>query len=1109
MRPRTQSLQFPPVSRLWLGLCLSALAWGQASSSINGTVTDPSGAQVPGANITLREVETNLSRTTVSNTDGLYLLGSLRPTRYTLKVEAAGFKTFTQTGISLLANDTVTINLRLELGSVGESITVEVSVVQVDTTTATLKQVVDSARIMELPLNGRNAAQLTTLVAGAVLGPANQADQGVTKTFPAAVTATVNGTRTNQTSFMLDGVPNAELIANVNLPFPMPDALQEFSVQTSNYNAEFGQSAGGVVNIVTKSGTNSFHGDVFGYLRNAAFNARNFFSIKRDPLKRGQYGGAVGGPVIRDKAFFFFGYQGTRIRSQTGGLSAFVPTLANQSGDFSALLSASNPNNPQSSAIALKDPATGQPFPNNQIPVSRLDPAALNVAKNWLPQSAGKGSIFYSEPLAQNFQEFTLKGDYNLSDNDRLMVRYFRDTFAQLPQLVNNNMLTYYDSSSIHVTSAVIQETHIFGPSTLNDFRFGTVVEPDTRHPPLNAPQLSTFGVQNIYPCSVPTLGSFSVSGYFSLGSPQANGLARFPKAAFTWSDSLRYQRGRHSFAFGGAFERDRLDEDTEYTMAPSITFSGDSTGSAMADLMIGGMRTFSQGNGTVEHNRRNLFSLYAQDAFKINARLTMNYGLRWEPSLPWHDVYQTAEIFNPALFAQGVKSVVYSNAPPGMLFPGDPGVPSDGRRGQWNVLAPRVGFAYDVSGDGKTSIRAGLGMFYDSRVSGFNTNHMSQSSPFTIAVTLTSPQGPFSNPYLGITNYYPAPLPNPKNVPFPSPVTVSSFDPGLQLKAPVVYNGNLTIEHEIASNWLVRVAYVGSHSTHININAQTNPSVYIPGSTLSTNARRVYQGYGSILTTYPGGNSHYNSLQLSLQKRLSRGFTILANYTWSKTLDNMPANIDASSLASGTSYVIPTTMTNYESLDHGPSDFNRAHVGVVSYVWQLPGPKKTNPLLNAIAGGWQLNGIFSAQTGLPFTVQAGTDRSLSGVGLDRAVAVDGQATYTSGACANVSPCLNFLNAQAFAVPALGTFGNVGKGALTGPGLFNWDMAVGKRFPIKERATVQFRAECFNSLNHTNPLIAAASIQAPATWSLSAAGFGTLRSAADPRIIQMALKVTF
>ena len=1076
---------------------LPITVWAQGLATVSGSVTDPSGAAVPGARITITEVETKVSRTTVSTLEGLYTLSALRPTEYTLSAEAPAFKSSTQTGITLQANDSATIPIRLEIGQTNDSVTVDAAALQVDTASSTLKQVVDSQRIIELPLNGRNAATLTTLVTGAVIAPSNDADEGITKTFPVAVTVSINGTRANQTSYSLDGVPNTDFLSNINLPFPMPDALQEFSVQTSNYGAEYGQNVGGVVNLVTRSGANEFHGSLFEYVRNADFNARNSFAIARDPLKRNQFGGSLGGPVIRNKIFFFGGYQGTRIHSENSGLTSTVPTDANLTGDFSAALSATNPNNPQGKVVQIKSPA-GVNYPGNIIPASQLDPAALKLADTWLPRAGGNGIIRYSTPIIQNLNEFTAKGDYNISSSDRLSLRYFFDSFDTPGSLSPANLLTYADITRYGFHNAAIEETHIAGANIVNDFRFGFLYESDLRGPPANSPSVNQFGV-NITQAAVPAIEGINVSGFFNFGSfPQG----QFPRAGFSWADTLRIVKGRHTMAFGGSFERDRLNEFTATNSNGVFAFSGNTTGSALADFMIGKMGTFTQGNGYVQANRYNLFSIFATDTFKVNSRLTLNYGLRWEPSLPWHDLYHEAEVFDPSAYAAGRRSTVYPNAPIGELFSGDVGIPVDGRKASWNNYSARLGFAYDPFGDGKTSIRGAIGNFYDSRVPGFANNRQSQATPFSLAVTLTNPTSTFSNPYAGYTNPFPAPLPPPHTTVFPAPVLVYSWAPNDRL-GQVTYNANLTIERQLAANWLARAAYVGSRSNHIEVNVQLNPAVYSPGvTTATTDARRVYPGFSTIPLASSAGNSWYNSLQLSLEKRLSQNFTVTVNYTWSKNLDNIPLGEDTVTPTVGATFTMPPTIHDYQSLDRGPADSNHASVLSSSYVWHLPALAKVNPFLREVAGRWDLNGILTAQTGGPLTITAGSDRSLTGINADKGVLVPGQDLNLSGACATTVACQNFLNPAAFAIPALGTFGNMAKGTLTGPGRWNWDFSTSKQFQITERLRLQFRGDLFNILNHPNP-------GNPATSLSSGSGFGQIRTVSDPRIAQLALKLLF
>jgi carboxypeptidase family protein len=448
----------------------SICSFGQGLGEFVGTVTDPTGGAVAGAKVTVTETGTGFSRTTATTAEGFYTFPSLRPAEYSLSVEAPGFRNFHQSGIVLAADQKANVNVKLDLGATSETVSVVAESIQVDTSTATMKQVVDEKRIVELPLNGRNAATLTLLVPGAVTAPSAGADQGQTKTFPGAVTISTNGSRNSQISYRLDGGNNVDEYTNVNAPFPFPDAVQEFSVQTSNYNAEYGQNAGGVVNIITKSGTNQLHGDAFGFLRNAVFNARNFFASSRDQLKRAQFGGVIGGPVYipgvyngKDRTFFFFGYQGTTIRNLQGAQSAFVPTPANLAGDFSALLDAANPANPLKRVTTVLDPLNGQAFPGNRIPTNRFDPAAIAVTK-YLPQAVGDGSVFWAKPIVQNFNEEVARVDHSFNASDRLTGRYYAAKFYNQGIYNPQNILTYTDQANILSQNALIQETHVFRP---------------------------------------------------------------------------------------------------------------------------------------------------------------------------------------------------------------------------------------------------------------------------------------------------------------------------------------------------------------------------------------------------------------------------------------------------------------------------------------------------------------------------------------------------------------------------------------------------------------------------------------------------------------------
>ncbi len=1068
----------------------------QGFGKIVGAVSDPQGLGVPGAKVTVTEAGTGLRTTTTTGQEGLYTVPALRPTEYNFSVSADGFKTYTQTGVTLRADEVVTVNATLQLGAATEKVTVSADAAQVDTATSTLGQVVDTRRVVDLPLNGRNAAQLTVLVAGVLPAPNDSADQGQTKTFPVVVTVSANGSRANVTNYMLDGGNNVDEYTNVNLPFPFPDALQEFSVETSNYSAQYGQNAGGVVNVVTKSGSNELHGDAFEYVRNREFNARNFFARTVDPLKRNQFGVTLGGPVTiprlykgRDRTFFFFGYQGTILREMLGAQSAFVPTPANLQGIFSS---------------AVVDPKTGLPFPGNQIPTTRFDPASVAFAKD-LPtaSAAANGQIYYQKPVRQNFNEEVARVDHLIGSNDRLTARYYRNRFYNVGILDTTNLLTFTDEAKNLVQNGLVSETHTFSPRVVNVFTLNYAREADQRGAPSGSPSVADFGV-NIWQPPDKALQSINVSGFFSIGD---NPKARFTRNNWSLNNDLHWVRGNHTMAFGVHAEISRMDIDSQFQEPGAFTFTADTTNNAVASFMLGYLRTLTQGSGQFFNNRDEFLGLYATDSYRVSKRFTLNYGLRWEPFFPWRELKNRITQFSPAAYYAHQVSTVYTNAPPGLLFPGDAGVPEHGVRANYRDFAPRVGFAWDATGDGKTSIRGGAGMFYDTRMMAGFMNAVTTNTPFSPTVTITTPQGPFSNPYQGITNPFPTPVPIPKNVAFPLPVIVVSLDPSGNYQVPVIYNWNLTVERQLASDWMVHLSYVGSHTNHLATSLQLNPAIFTPGSTLSTDQRRIFQSFSGITLDSQSVNGNYDSLQAGFEKRLSRGFTILANYTWAKSLDNLPYQQSVTGPgpnAPGTTY--PWYFPKADALDYGRSDFDRRQRIVVSYVWQLPTLHSAGKAVRAILGDWQFNGVFQAQTGDPLTVKSGKDQSLTGIGGDRAV-LAGPA-LGPGACSS-APCVNYLNpasllqppAASVASPYILSFGNFGKGAISGPGLMTWDVGLFRTMVIRERLSLQLRCEFFNVLNRAN-------FADPVT-QISSGGFGSITSAGDPRIGQLALKILF
>jgi hypothetical protein len=1060
----------PYLKLVFAFICTGLLTYAaDPTGTIAGTVVDPSQAAVPGAKITVTALATGLTRNTNSAPDGGYVFPLLPVGLYSVAVEAQGFRRFEQKGVQVQADQSATVPISLQLGSTSETVSVEANAELVETRSGTLSNVVTQQKIIELPLNGRNAAALVLLAPGTADLTAGNArgsgDTQQTATYPGAQSISSNGARADDVNYNLDGGSNQDHYTNVNNPFPNPDALEEFSVQTNSYSAEYGRGAGAIVNVVTKSGTNQLHGSAFEFLRNGDLNARNFFANNHDFLKRNQFGGSLGGPIKKDRLFFFGTYQGTTLRNVSLGNTATVLTDAQRTGNFSSV------------SRQLVDPLNKQPFAGNIIPASRIEPIAAKIL-TYVPTSARADAfINYDLPVRDTENQAMGRVDYNLS-KQRFYGRYFYSGYTRDAVVGNVSLLTATRGFTDRDQSVSFSHTYNLRPTLLNSFIFsynrinGTILS----GAPFSFPSL---GIP-IAASSPPEL-VISVAGYFSINSGHPGA---FNRQNFHFTDSLHWILGHHELAVGGDLMKMKVDLINTFRQNGNYRFRGTGySGDPRADFMLGYVDRFIQGGGEYAQRRGTLGSMFLQDNYRVSSSLVLNLGVRWDPFHPYSDTIGRTECYRP-----GLVSKRFPNAPPGYLYEGDQGCPSGGSDPSYWQFAPRLGFAYNVGGKGKTTVRGGFGLFYQPPfVEAFN--NMVDSAPWSPQVQIFAV--PFANPYANYPNPFPAqfaPFVPPSNVQFIIPPSLAvSYTP--DWKPGRTMSWNLTVEHQLRSDLLVRAGYAASKGTHLGYNSDVNAPLPAPGATTGNESnRRPNQNFQEVVEDISGINSIYNSLQVSLEKRFSHGFNVSANYTYGKSIDQVSYLTDLC----GVNVINPYNARAYRAV----SDFNVPHRFVLNYLWQLPSPK--GGMMKVLLGGWETSGIWNWQSGFPLNITSADDRSLTAVGNDLADEV-GPRSYTSGPLG--ARILQWFNTSSFTSAQLGTFGNAGRNILIGPRTFNIDFSAHKLFTIRERWRLQYRAEFFNFLNHTQ-------LNNPDTAVVDS-NFGRITGARSPRIIQMALKLVF
>src|SRR6266699_1029373 len=924
-------------------------AQGGAVAQISGSVKDQTGAVLPGVEITLTQIGTSATRMTLSNESGAYSLPNLPVGPYKMEATLSGFVTFVQTGIVLQVNSNPAINVVLQVGQVSQTLEIQADVAMVETRSTGVGQVIDNQRVLEMPLNGLNLTDLILLSGAAVVTGGFNGNRN----YPTQAISVAGGSG-GGTAYLLDGADHNDLHNNLNLPLPFPDAMQEFKVETSAVPARYGHHAAAAVNAVTKSGTNELHGDGFWFVRNSIFNARNAFAAQRDSLKRNQFGGTLGGAIVKSKVFFFGGYQGTTLRSDPQTNFTFIPTPDMLNGDFSAAASpACNAN--RQLTLSATDASGRQLFTNNRVDKSLLNPSMVKLS-SYLPGSTDPcGRIQYGFPTKPNDTQAVARVDYQKTEKHTIFARYlFAHYLAPVPPVdpLTNALILTVSGQENRAQSSVLGDTYVIRPNLISSFRATLNLTQNYR---LRPDSFSPFDLGiNLTPL-VPKDIDLSVTNGFSLGGGAAN-RGKWNTTAVQFSEDIDWIHGNHQIAFGGNFVRGIANQyNTQFTNG-TISFNGQQTGLGLGDFLLGRVNTVTQAHGQRDFERSKYISFYVQDTWKATSRLTLDGGVRWEPYLPMQHARGWVNHFERDRFLKGQTSKSFVNAPAGMMFPGDDGYPGNGMNFPNKALfAPRLGLLYDPRGDGKEVIRAAYGIFYDLPPFSYYVR-VSSTAPYGGQLTLTDP--PLPNPWQNFAGGNPFPITLKSDVKFPENAVY--YSQPLHLQNTYVQQWNLSFQKQLGNDWALSMSYLGNKTTHLWFENQANPAVYIPGnctaagrmSACSTTGnldqrRELYltnpdQGkyYSSIVQTDGGGNANYSGALVGIQKRFSNRFSLLGNYTWSHCINDA----DGDQFLDGVDFQDPHNRHG----DRGSCGSDRRHNVNTSLV--LSSPTFRSPVLEKMA---------------------------------------------------------------------------------------------------------------------------------------------------------------
>jgi hypothetical protein len=1114
-----------PSKLLLLLICTATTLYAQdIGGSLRGSVADPSGATVANTKITAINTDTNFARSAISDGKGDYVLVSLPVGHYRLEAKAAGFKKYIQDGITLDVNQAATVRIQLAVGTTTQEIEVKADASMIETTSTNLGQTVGEREVLDLPLNGRHFTQLGLLQPGVVpITPGLVQAGGTTREGQAYA---VNGQRPESNNFLIDGADNFNTVDGGFVLEPPVDAISEFRILTHTAPAEFGHSTGSTTNIVSRSGTNNFHGAAWEFLRNNALDAKSFFPDSAEPLHRNQFGGTFGGPIKKGKTFYFLYYEGVR-NSQGETTIATVPSDAERSGNFGDQCPLNNgtfnsqgicidnvtgtpSQNGQLYSFFVPKGSMPQPFPFNELP--GIDPISQNLLQFYPHANHGTFGFLGTQTFVSNSDQFGVRLDHYLSARDALSFRYSFGQSNQTDPLssAGANVPGFPVGEDQRPQNFVAQETHTFSPMLVGQFRFSFLRNKLLLDEHLNHTDPASLGFTY-----KPTLDSavgppfIQVGGYASIGDP-ITGPRNTYQNSFDYTGSIIWIKGHHQMKFGGGYQYDQINVLQGIATNGFFVFSTFPVNNSFASFLFGQPVFFLQGGGNFSRNLRGqAFHLFAQDTWRITPRITVNYGLRYEVPSPYTEAHNLQNLWIP-----GRQSTVFPSAPAGLLYPGDKGVPRGLIPTQRDAFAPRLGIAWDVTGKGHTLVTASYGIFYDPYYTGQGGP---LQDPISAPPYLQTPQinvPNFADPYNGK---------NPFNGSFAQPMTLLVLNPSLRL--PYAQDWNLNIEQSLGADWLLQAGYVGTKGTRLPRFIEANPTVYDPNLSPSDNMnfsdqRRLYSGctvavpapctYSSVGEIAGIADSTYNALQVSLRKRFNHGLSFLASYTYSKTLDDASTfNItgSASQSVAGENDLAQNPFN--VAAERGRSMFDARHRFVVSYQWNLPWFNHPQNWYGHILGGWQVNGITTLMSNTPFTVYDSSDSSLQGSAPEISGFFSSRPNIVgnpnSGTCAANGAAVRtpecWFNTGAFQHAQPGTFGNAGRNTLPGPAFQQWDFSTMKMIPIHENVNLQFRAEFFNIFNNVNFVLPNNDISSP--------NFGYITAAQPGRVVQLAMKLLF